>query len=132
MKRYLLDTNTVSHLLKEHPAVARRIVETPIAALCISAITEGELLFGLAKRPDAKRLHLAVKEFLRRVDVLPWDSAVAERYGSMRAEMEAQGKVLASLDGLIAAHAMAIGAVLVTSDRAFGQVAGVAVEDWTN
>lgn len=132
MKRYLLDTNTVSHLLKEHPAVARRIVETPIAALCISAITEGELLFGLAKRPDAKRLHLAVKEFLRRVDVLPWDSAVAERYGAMRAGMEGQGKVLASLDGLIAAHAMAIGAVLVTSDRAFGQVAGVAVEDWTN
>lgn len=131
MKRYLLDTNTVSHLLKEHPVVARRIVATPIAALCISAITEGELRFGLAKRPEAKRLHLAVKEFLRRVDVLPWDSAVAERYGQMRAEMERQGKVLASLDGLIAAHAQAVGAVLVSSDKAFGQVAGLAVEDWT-
>ena len=58
MKHYLLDTNTVSHLIKGHPAVARRMVAVPMSSLCISAITEGELLFGLAKRPDAKRLHL--------------------------------------------------------------------------
>jgi tRNA(fMet)-specific endonuclease VapC len=132
MKRYLLDTNTVSHLLKEHPGVARRLVATPIAALCISAITEGELRFGLAKRPEAKRLHLAVKEFLRRVDVLPWDSGIAERYGPMRAEMERQGKVLGSLDGLIAAHALAVGAVVVSSDKAFAQVPDLLVEDWTS
>ena len=61
MKRYLLDTNTVSHLIKGHPAVARRVVAVPMASLCISAITEGELLFGLAKRPDAKRLHHLVQ-----------------------------------------------------------------------
>ena len=51
--RYMLDTNTVSHLLKKHPAVARRVVAAPITSLCISAITQGELLFGLANRPDA-------------------------------------------------------------------------------
>lgn len=67
MKRYMLDTNTVSRLIKEHPSVARRVVVTPMAFLCISAITKGELLFGLAKRPDAKWLHLAVQELLRRV-----------------------------------------------------------------
>ncbi len=76
MKHYMLDTNTVSHLIKAHPAVARRVVAAPMAALCISAITEGELLFGLAKRPDAHRLHRAVREFLRRVDVLPWNSGL--------------------------------------------------------
>ena len=75
----MLDTNTVSHLLREHPSVARRVVAAPMAALCVSAITEGELFFGLAKRPDATRLHLAVEQFLRRVDVLPWDSIVAKR-----------------------------------------------------
>ncbi len=131
MKRYMLDTNTVSHLLKEHPAVVRRVVATPMAALCISAITEGELHFGLAKRPEATRLHLAVEQFLRRVDVLPWDSIVAKRYGGVRADMARQGKSLAPLDLLIAAHALGIDSVLVTNDRAFGQVADLHIEDWT-
>jgi len=131
MRRYMLDTNTVSHLLKEHPSVAQHVIAAPMAALCVSAITEGELLFGLARRPEAKRLHLAVRELLRRVDVLPWDSAVAEHYGTGRAEMERQGKILAPLDLLIAMHALSVGAVLVTNDRAFAQVAALNVEDWT-
>lgn len=132
MKRYMLDTNTVSRLIKEHPSVARRVVVTPMAFLCISAITKGELLFGLAKRPDAKWLHLAVQELLRRVDVLPWDSAITEHYGSVRADMERQGKILAPLDLLIATHALSVGAVLVTNDQVFGQVADLLVEDWTD
>lgn len=132
MRRYMFDTNTVSHLLKEHPAVVRRVVAAPMASLCVSAITEGELLFGLAKRPEAKRLHLAVWEFLRRVDVLPWNSAVAEHYGTVRADMARQGKILAPLDLLIATHALSVGAVLVTNDQVFGQVADLYVEDWTD
>lgn len=131
MKRYMLDTNTVSHLFKEHPSVARRVVAAPITSLCVSAITAGELLFGLAKRPDAKRLHIVVRELLRRVDVLPWDSAVAERYGTVRADMERQGRILSPLDLLIATHALGIDSILVTNDRAFGQVAGLHIEDWT-
>jgi tRNA(fMet)-specific endonuclease VapC len=131
MKRYMLDTNTVSHLVKKHPAVLRRIAELPMAALCISAITGGELMFGLAKRPDAKRLHHAITEFLRRVDVLPWDGAAMQRYGNIRATLEKQGKPLGSLDMLIAAHALETDAALVTSDATFGQVAGLTVEDWT-
>jgi len=131
MKRYMLDTNVVSHFIKEQPAVVQRVVATPMAALCISAITEGELLFGLAKRPDAKRLHLAVREFLRRVDVLPWDNAVTERYAIVRAALVRQGMILAPLDLLIAAHALSVEAVLVTNDQAFRQVADLHVEDWT-
>lgn len=131
MKRFMLDTNTVSHLLKRHPVVVNRLVSEPMASLCISAITEGELLFGLAKRPDAKQLHAAVREFLRRVDVLPWDSVAAAYYGSVRAEMLAQGKVLDSLDLLIATHALSVKAVLVSSDKAMRQVPNAQVEDWT-
>jgi tRNA(fMet)-specific endonuclease VapC len=131
MKRYLLDTNTVSHLIKGHPAVARRVVAVPMASLCISAITEGELLFGLAKRPDAKRLHVLVQELLRRVDVLAWDSSIAKYYGTVRADMERQGKILAPLDLLIAVHALSVGAVMVTNDQAFSQVADLFIEDWT-
>ena len=132
MKRYMLDTNTVSHLLREHPAVARRLVAVPMASLCISAITEGELLFGLAKRPTAKQLHVAVREFLRRVDVLPWDSTAAEHYGAVRADMARQGKVLAPLDLLIATHALSVDAVLVTNDRAISQMTHLHIEDWTD
>jgi len=131
MKRYMLDTNTVSQLLKGHPNVTRRVVDVPMASLCISVITEGELLFGLAKRPDAKRLHTAVRELLRRVDVMPWNSAIAERYGPLRAELERQGRALGALDLLIATHAFATNAVLVTNDRAFAQVVGLQIEDWS-
>ena len=132
MKQYMLDTNTVSHLLRGHPAVAGRVVAVPMASLCISAITEGELLFGLAKRPAAKQLHVAVREFLLRVDVLPWDSATAEHYGTVRADMARQGKTLAPLDLLIATHALSVDAVLVTNDRAISQMADLHIEDWTD
>ena len=131
MSQYMLDTNTVSYLIKRHPVVARRVVAAPIASLCISAITEGELLFGLARRPAATRLQLAVRELLRRVDALPWDSAVAKHYGAVRAAMESKGKSLAPLDMQIATHALSLGAILVTNDRSFKLVAGLQIEDWT-
>lgn len=131
MTRYMLDTNTVSHFLRSHPTVTARILEVPMASLCISAITQGELLFGLAKRPSAKALHFAVREFLRRVDSLPWDNAVAENYGTARPRMAESGKVLAPLDMLIAAHALFEDAVLVTNDQAFRQMTGLKMEDWT-
>ena len=129
--RYMLDTNTVSHLLKKHPAVARRVVTVPITSVCISAITQGELLFGLARRPDATALHTAVREFLRRVDVLPWDTVASEVYGPAHSASQREGRVLAATDRLIGAHALSIDAVLVTNDRAFAQLPGLSVEDWT-
>jgi tRNA(fMet)-specific endonuclease VapC len=131
MKRYMLDTNTVSHLLKGHPSVSRRVVAVPMAALCISAITEGELLFGLARRPEAHRLHAAVREFLKRMDVLPWDAATAERYGTERASLQRLGRTLAPLDLLIATHALAADAVLVSNDQTFSQLTALSLEDWT-
>jgi tRNA(fMet)-specific endonuclease VapC len=68
---YLLDTNTVSHLIKRHPKATERLLAVPMHQVCISAITAGELAFGLAKRPAAIALHHAVKEFLQHVAVLP-------------------------------------------------------------
>jgi tRNA(fMet)-specific endonuclease VapC len=127
----MLDTNTVSHLVKKDLTVMQRAKNVPIASLCISAITEGELLFGLAKRPEAVRLHAAVREFLRCVDVMPWDEGVAEHYAQVRASLERQGKTLAPLDLLIASHAESIGAVLVTNDQAFRLIGNLRVEDWT-
>lgn len=131
MTRYLLDTNIVSLLIRGNRAVAQRIRAAPLRALAISAITEGELLFGLARRPEATRLQAAVQEFLRCVDVCPWDSTVASDYARIRAVLQRQGVNLAPLDMLIAAHACSLGAVLVSNDQAFRQIAGLVVEDWT-
>jgi tRNA(fMet)-specific endonuclease VapC len=128
---YMLDTNIVGHLINQHPAVVRRVLDVSMASLCISAVTKGELVYGLEKRPDATRLHRAVAEFLRRVDVLPWDRKTAARYGGLRAAMQRNGKTVASLDLFIAAHSLEAGAVLVTNDKAFRHVPGLGIEDWT-
>jgi tRNA(fMet)-specific endonuclease VapC len=127
----MLDTNSVSHLIREHPMVVRRVVSAPMTALCLSAVTEAELRYGLAKRPEATRLHRVVGELLLRLDVLPWDPDVARIYGETRAVLERQGKALAPLDLMIAAHAIATGCTLVSNDQAFAQVPGLALEDWT-
>ena len=131
MTLYMLDTNTVSRLVKKDLTAMQRAKGVPITSLCISAITEGELLFGLAKRPEAIRLHAAVREFLRCVDVMPWDEGVTEHYARIRASLERQGKTLAPLDVLIASHAESVSAVLVTNDQAFRLIDDLRVEDWT-
>jgi tRNA(fMet)-specific endonuclease VapC len=127
----MLDTNMVSHILKGHPRALARLAATPMTAVCISAITEGELRFGLAKRPQAVKLHHIVHEFLQRVESRPWDAAVAAVYGRLRAALEAGGKGVGALDLLIAAHALALDCVLVTNDVGFGQVGPLKTEDWT-
>ncbi|MBA2649475.1 MAG: type II toxin-antitoxin system VapC family toxin [Legionella sp.] len=131
INRYMLDTNIVSHFIKGINNIRNKVVSVPMSELGISAITEGELLFGLAKKPDAKQLSIVVHEFLIRVDVLPWDSAVAACYGKLRADMRKKGKILGNLDMLIAAHALTLGLVLITNDRAFTQVEDLKTEDWT-
>ena len=131
MMHYMLDTNIVSKLIRQHPVLVQRVVAAPITSLCISAITHGELLFGLAKRPEATRLHHAVGELLKRVDILPWDNTIAQGYGPLRADLERRGISLSALDLLIAAHALGTAAVLVTNDRAFSMISALRVEDWT-
>ena len=128
--RYLLDTNTVSLLIKRHPQATQRLLAVPMHSLGISAITAGELAFGLAKRPEAVALRAAVHEFLRRVDVLPWDADVAQTYGRLRAQMQSEGIGLSALDMQIAAHAVHVKAILVSSDRAFGQLTEITHENW--
>jgi tRNA(fMet)-specific endonuclease VapC len=127
---YLLDTNTVSYLIKRHPQVTQHLLAVPMHSVCISAITAGELAFGLAKRPEAVALKAAVNEFLRRVEVLPWDAAVAQTYGALRAQMQSKGKPLAALDMQIAAHAVHVNATLITSDHAFLHIDQLLIENW--
>jgi tRNA(fMet)-specific endonuclease VapC len=130
--RYLLDTNIASYVIKGNiPAVRRRIVQVPMAQLAISAVTEGELRYGAARRPDAARLQTIVDEFLLRMTILPWDSEAAQHYGQIRAALERECQPMGNLDTMIGAHALAVGAVLVTNDQAFSRIRELNIEDWT-
>lgn len=130
--RYMLDTNIVSHVIKAtSPNVDEHMRNTPMSSICVSVITEAEMLYGLAKKPEAKGLHKAVIGFLLRVQVLPWDSAASRVYGELRARIEKQGKTFGNLDLLIAANSVGSGAVLVTNDQAFHKIIRLNVVDWT-
>jgi tRNA(fMet)-specific endonuclease VapC len=90
----------------------------------LSVISEAEALYGLAKRPDARQTSRTMREILDQMVILPWTSEAAIAYGLLRARNEALGITLAALDMLIAAHALAENAVLVTSDAAFARLTG--------
>ena len=129
---YLLDTNTASFVIKGNvPRVRQRLIRIPASQVAISAVTAADLLFGVARRPEATRLKAIVEEFLARVEVLPWEREAAAAYADLRAALERAGITISNLDMMIAAHAVATGSVLVSSDRAFARIRQLKVEDWT-
>ena len=130
--RYLLDTNIASYAIKKrYPAVDQHLERIGEAQVAISAITEGELRFGLARQKEAHRLKAVTEEFLARVEILAWDSAAAGAYGDLRAQLEARGEPVDALDLLIAAHAISAELILVTHDHVFARVKHLRIEDWT-
>lgn len=128
---YLLDTNIVSYLIKGDRAACARLLAVPIHNVVVSVVTEAELLFGVAKRGNPVELQAKVSAFLERAAVLPWTSPVAQTYARLRADLERKGMVLAPLDRMIGAHAVSVGAILVTRDQVFGQIPDLQVERWT-
>jgi tRNA(fMet)-specific endonuclease VapC len=132
MTRYLLDTNIASCVIKGNsPAVDRHLVKVAMVELAISTVTEGELRFGAARLAHATRLHALLEDFFLRLIILPWDSDAAQEYGRLRATLEREGQPMGNFDTMIAAHALALGAVLVTNDRAFSRVKKLKLLDWT-
>jgi tRNA(fMet)-specific endonuclease VapC len=132
MSGYMLDTNIASHIIKgDRAELATRLAALPMEEIMISAVTEAELLYGLARRNYPAALTERVRQFLLRVDVLPWDHDVTRAYADLRAGCEAKGTSLAPLDMMIAAHAVATDTILVTHDKAFSRVeAPLKTEDW--
>jgi tRNA(fMet)-specific endonuclease VapC len=130
---YLLDTNTVSYIAKGKSPAARARLQAlgDDETVCISSITEAELRYGLAKRPEARQLRKSIEGLLFRLRILAWGSKEAAAYGELRARLEGAGITLSQLDLQIAAHALATGAVLVTNDKAFLQVNDLdKMENW--
>lgn len=130
---HLLDTNIVTYI------VAGRSEESRIrynqakryGRIGVSAITEAELRYGLEKKPQATTLRAYVTEFLGRTERFAWDTAAAHTYSELRARTEQAGLAFGELDLLIAAHAAALGATLVTHDSVLLRLANVlSVTDW--
>jgi tRNA(fMet)-specific endonuclease VapC len=130
---YLLDTNIASHIIRgDRPEVLRRLTAVPMSDIAISVVTEAELLYGVAKRGNPAALSEKVRQFLLRVDILDWDRRAASAYAELRAGCEKRGVGLTPFDMMIAAHAIAVDAILVTHDQAFDNVnISLRIEDWT-
>ncbi len=130
---YLLDTNIIAYIVDSRSQNARHKFEEALqhSSVAISAISAGELLFGLENKPSATQRREAVEELFKALFILPWDFAAARAYGKLRAQLSRAGKTLAELDLQIAAHAIAADAVLVTHDKAFNNASAfLDVIDW--
>lgn len=130
--RYLLDTNIIIYILKRRPPqVAARFAELSAGDLCVSSISISELMYGAAKSQQPEKALEAIAQIGQALEVVAYDEAAAHIYGQLRAGLEQQGQPIGALDTLIAAHALALEATLVTHNvREFGRVPGLRVEDW--
>lgn len=133
MSLYMLDTDTVSFLVRgKTPTLDACIGQLPPEQVCISAVTRGELLYGLKLKDGAHRLTQVIEQFLSRVRCLPWDEAAATQFANVAADLHKAGTPIGSMDAMIAGHALAVGAVFVTNNgRHFGRVAGLHIENWS-
>jgi tRNA(fMet)-specific endonuclease VapC len=130
MTLFMLDTDTVSFALRGVGAVAARLAERKPSELCMSVVTLAELRFGAAKR-GSRKIHRAIDAFLSGVDVLPFTQVAAERFGVIAAALSDEGEPIGQMDTLIAAHALAVGATLVTNnERHFSKVGGLKLANW--
>jgi tRNA(fMet)-specific endonuclease VapC len=127
----MLDSNIIADLVRNPQGrAARRIARVGEHNVCTSIIVASELRYGCAKS-GSKRLREGVEALLGEINVLPFDVPADAAYGGIRADLEAAGKPVGSNDYLIAAHAHAVGAIMVTANAAeFKRVRGLDVENW--
>jgi tRNA(fMet)-specific endonuclease VapC len=128
---YLLDTNIISDIA-HNPAgpVAGKLEEVDPAEVMSSVVVAAEVWYGIENNPSY-RSRERTKAFMETLNVLGMEPDVAKAYGRIRAELKRTGSELGPNDLLIAAHAISLGATLVTGDdRAFSRVPGLNVENW--
>lgn len=127
----MLDTNIISDLIcNPQGKAARQIGRIDGGTICTSIIVAAELRYGCA-RTGSKRLLSAVEDLLAEIDVMPFDSPADTIYGEIRAQLDAIGKPIGGNDLLIAAHALATNAVVVTANvDEFRRVRGLKVQNW--
>jgi tRNA(fMet)-specific endonuclease VapC len=128
---YLLDTNTCVYAIRRRPeAVYRRLSDSAGEIVALSVVTAFELEIG-ALRAQGRGYGEAVRRFLREFSVLPLEDSARDAYGRLRTSLERLHERIGALDMLIAAHAIALGATLVTNnEKEFRRVKGLRIENW--
>jgi tRNA(fMet)-specific endonuclease VapC len=128
---YLLDTNIISDLIRNPKGrVTNHIAKVGEHNVCTSIIVAAELRYGCAKR-GSKRLSEAVENLLEELHVLSLEEPAGAEYGKIRAELEGRGSLIGGNDLLIAAHALALEATVVTANvHEFARVEGLTVQNW--
>jgi tRNA(fMet)-specific endonuclease VapC len=131
MALYMLDTNIVSALMRGHAEIDERLLHLDPNDWCISAVTHSEICYGLALRPGVSRLARAAQQFFAVAVTAAWDAAAAASHGALRARLRTQGAPIGDFDEMIAGHALALRAALVTDNlKHFDRVEGLVVENW--
>ncbi|PJG47186.1 VapC toxin family PIN domain ribonuclease [Sphingobium sp. LB126] len=128
---FLLDTNILSDLVR-HPqgVIAAQIAQVGESEIATSIIVAGELRYGAEKR-GSSRLTAQLETILGLLPVLPLDGDADVHYGRLRADLERRGTPIGANDMLIAAHALSLGATLVTDNVGeFERVDGLAFTNW--
>lgn len=128
---YLLDTNICIYIINNNPPhVFEKFKEFQLGQLGISSITASELAFGVEKS-GSQRNKQALNKFLAPLEILPYDEQAIWHYAQLRHQLQSKGKTIGSLDMLIAAHALALNATLVTNNvKEFQRVNGLIVANW--
>ena len=132
---YMLDTDTASYSIRRRSqTVEERLSDIPVEQVCISAITNAELRFGLTKLSLTHPLQQRVRAFLAATQTLPWGEEAAEQFSIIRSRLQRSGSPIGVLDMMIAANAIAVGAVLVTNNvRHFERIGPpLMLENWHN
>jgi tRNA(fMet)-specific endonuclease VapC len=129
--RYLLDTNTISDLIRNPQGrVAQHIKRVGDGLVCTSSIVAAELRYGVTKKGSSK-LMTRVEAVLGRLAILPFEPPADAAHGLIRTNLEKMGKTIGSNDYLIAAQAIAFGCTLVTDNQAeFSRIDGLVCENW--
>ena len=131
---YMLDTNAIIMAVR-HPEwpIYPKIKEHLGKDLCISAVTYGELEYGIRKSANPEKNRLAITKILLGIRILDFDSRAAGHFGDIFAELESKRMRIGDRDTMIAAHARSLGYTVVTNNtREFSRVKGLNVEDWKN
>jgi tRNA(fMet)-specific endonuclease VapC len=131
MLEYMLDTNICIYVIKNRPVALRERFDQLAAVLCISAITLGELLYGVEKSARRNENLQAVEQFTARLEVVAFSFRAAAHFGQIRAELTKLGTLCGAYDMLIGAHARSEGLMLVTNNvREFQRIPGLLVDNW--
>jgi tRNA(fMet)-specific endonuclease VapC len=98
MADFLLDTNAASRLMRAERKIVTSLRRSGAKSLSISCVTMAELLYGARLREDTPSVMAAVRAFLTRISVHPWDEQAAEAHAQIRVTAKRSGRGAGAFD----------------------------------